>query len=77
MNDRLVVEISGALPETNKYAVLAATQVLADALASELKQTHQIEATVSVRAVRPGKKGNTVAPAAVVEIQKQHAEAAD
>ena len=57
MTDRLVIEITGALPEANKYATLAAAQGLADTLALELQQNWDTAAKVSVRAVRPGKKG--------------------
>ena len=57
MTDRLVIEITGALPEKGKHAILAAAEVLADGLAIALRDEHEVEATVSVRAVRPGKKG--------------------
>lgn len=62
MSDRLVIEIAGALPEKGKHAILAAAEDLAEALAAKLKELHQIDATVSVRGVRPGKKGGAGAP---------------
>lgn len=55
--DRLVIEITGDLPDKTKYATLAAAQGLADTLALELQQNWGTAATVTVRAVRPGKKG--------------------
>lgn len=49
MTDRLVIEITGALPEKGKHAILAAAEVLADGLAIALRDEHEVEATVSVR----------------------------
>jgi hypothetical protein len=50
--DRLVIEITGTLPEKIKYSAMAAAETLADTLALELQQNWNIAAKVSVRAVR-------------------------
>jgi len=60
MTDRLVIEITGTLPDKGKHAILAAAEVLADGFAIALRNEHGVEAQVSVRAVRPGKKAPVV-----------------
>lgn len=67
--DRLVIEITGELPEKGKHAILAAAEALAETLALELRQNHAIDAVVSVRRVRPGKKGAIVAKPALKAVE--------
>lgn len=57
--DRLVIEITGQLPEENKYAILAAAQEGAAKLAGELNATHKLQLTAVARPIRPGKKTGT------------------
>lgn len=61
--DRLQIEITGNLPDDGKFAILAVAEERAKELAAELSDEHKLDLSVSVRAVRPGKKG----PAAVRE----------
>jgi len=55
--DRIMIEISGNLPDEDKFAILAAAQKSANEMAAELTAAHGLELTVSVRPVRVGKKG--------------------
>ncbi len=52
MADKFVIEITGTLPEKDKYAILARAQTLANELAGQLKDDQGVDATVAVRAVR-------------------------
>lgn len=67
MTDRLVIEITGTLPDKGKHAILAAAEVLADGLAIALRDEHDVDAAVSVRAVRPGKKSGAPAEPVVAK----------
>jgi hypothetical protein len=60
MADRLVIEITGTLPEKGKHAILARAEELADKMVVELIQ--EVLCVVTVRAVRPAKK--SAAPSA-------------
>lgn len=53
--DRLQIEISGELPEDEKYAILAEAQSAANELAGRLNVEHNLSLTAEVRSVRPGK----------------------
>jgi hypothetical protein len=52
MADKFIIEITGALPEEEKYAILADAQAQAKLLAGELNLKHKLECTIAVRAVR-------------------------
>lgn len=68
MTDRIVIEVSGDLPDEGKYAILASAEELAKKLAADLVAKHSgvdPDLSVSVRAVRPSKKAAT--PATVVQ----------
>jgi hypothetical protein len=71
MTDRLVIEITGDLPEAGKYAILADCEAQMKMLVSGLMETHSLALKVSVKAVRPTKKpgasngATTVLPGAV------------
>lgn len=64
--DRLVIELSGDLPEEGKYAILADAQEGAKGLAANLKEKHGLDLKVSARPVRPGKK-TAAGPMAVAQ----------
>ena len=56
MSDRLVIEITGTLPEDDKYAILAAAQVAAKTMSADLMgQYTNLALAATVRSVRPGK----------------------
>lgn len=62
--DRLVIELSGDLPEEGKYAILAEAENLAKEMAAALETAFaSLTLKASVRSVRPGKK--TAGPLAV------------
>lgn len=62
--DRLEITISGDLPDAGKYAILAAAEEAAKAFADNLMAKHSdLDLTVSVKAVRPGKKKGAQGPA--------------
>lgn len=71
--DRLEITITGPLPEEDKYAILAAADSAAKALARELSAAHGIDLKATVGPVRvsgPRKSGAVAAhagPAPVVE----------
>lgn len=65
MVDRLVIEMTGALPEAGKYAILASAEDMAKTFAADLGEAHGVELTVSVRAVRPGKKAGAITAAEI------------
>lgn len=50
--DRILIELTGSLPDDNKFATLATAQSLAVAMAGELKEKHQLDLTVSVRPIK-------------------------
>lgn len=57
MTDRLVIEISGALPEDGKFAILASAEETVKETVATLAAKHEgLTLSGSVRAVRPGKK---------------------
>lgn len=56
MTDRIVITISGDLPEKGKHGILDASERDADALAAQLSETHGIKLTAVTKDVRPGKK---------------------
>ena len=57
MTDRLHIEISGNLPDAGKYAILASAEEAMKETAAALAIKHEgLTLSVSVRAVRPGKK---------------------
>lgn len=57
MTDRLHIEISGNLPDAGKYAILASAEEAMKETAAALATKHEgLALSVSVRAVRPGKK---------------------
>jgi hypothetical protein len=65
MTDRLVIEITGELPDAGKFGILAYAEEGAKTFAADLIQVYKdLELRVSVKAVRPGKKS---AAQAVVE----------
>lgn len=66
MTDRIVVEITGDLPDKGKHAILAAAESAAEKMAGELASTHDLILTVTVRSIRPGKgKTGAAKPAEV------------
>lgn len=75
MTERLVIEITGDLPDAGKYAILADAEQLAGDYAHALEDKHKgLILKVSVKAVRPGKKpaapivqATTLAPEPVIE----------
>lgn len=50
--DRILIELTGSLPDDNKFATLATAQSLAVAMAGELKERHQLDLTVNVRPIK-------------------------
>lgn len=64
MTDRLEIKLTGPLPEEEKYAILAAAQVAATAMAKQLNEDHKIVLAVSVAPVRPSAGRGKVAAAA-------------
>lgn len=56
MTDRLVIEITGDLPDAGRFAILAAAEDAAKAMAAKGSAEHEIDLSVSVRSVRPIKK---------------------
>jgi hypothetical protein len=67
MTDRLVIEITGDLPDAGNFAILASAEDAAKDFASALAAKHPgVDLKVSVKAVRPGKRspGPVVIPAA-------------
>jgi hypothetical protein len=65
MTERLVIEITGELPEEGKYAILAAADIQAKSLIEALSQEHKVSLTATVRSVRPGKSSGRPAKPAV------------
>ncbi len=66
MTERLQIEITGDLPDAGKYSILASAEAHAKEFAKALESKHpDVKLTVSVKPVRPGKKGtrNTNMPA--------------
>lgn len=64
--DRLVIEITGDLPDEGKFAVLANAEKVAQDAAAILEDKHPgMKLAVWVKAVRPSKK--TATPAAVMQ----------
>lgn len=71
--DRLHIEITGALPDKGKHAIMAAAEVAAEEMSQALSEKHGIGLTVSVRAIRPGKnkpivQAETLAPEPVGDV---------
>jgi hypothetical protein len=61
MTDRLQIEITGDLPDAGKFAILASAEDHAKEFAASLAAKHPgVTLSVSVKAIRPGKK--TAAP---------------
>jgi hypothetical protein len=59
--DRIVIEVTGSLPDETKYDILAAAKQAANAMATELNTRFEIKLVADVRPVRPG-KGKAPAP---------------
>lgn len=68
MAERLHIELTGDLPEAGKYAILASAEEEAKKFAAALAERHDgLKVAVSVRSVRPGKKGAAPAVPDVAE----------
>lgn len=66
MTDRIVIEITGDLPDEGKFAILADAERLASDMVHTFEDKYSsMHLAISVRAVRPSKK--TATPAAVVQ----------
>lgn len=66
MTDRLVIEITGDLPDEGKFAMLANAEKVAQDAAAILEDKHPgMKLAVWVKSVRPSKK--TATPAAVAQ----------
>lgn len=57
MTDRIVIEITGTLPEKGKHGILHAAEQAVEAFIKTFGETHTgLTLTATVRSVRPGKK---------------------
>jgi hypothetical protein len=58
MTDRLVIEVTGDLPDEGKYAILASAEVMARDMVDKLQSEHVglPDPKISVKAVRPTTK---------------------
>lgn len=52
MTDRIHIQLTGALPNENKFAALATAQLMADQFKADFKEKHGIELTVEVKPVK-------------------------
>jgi hypothetical protein len=55
--DRLVIEITGTLPENGKYGVIADAETEIAQWVKAFNERNKMSVVATVRAVRPGKKG--------------------